>query len=131
VEDALILEVGLSLDLEDLPAQIVQLEHREDIRLLCHCLLEISRILVEVLLAARNDLRDEGEAIAGGTLREYGAVASLLYFIFEKSPLRDRRAGEHRSDVQFRYVSVCVYVFVLFLLVVIFSARSCSITLTP
>ena len=31
VEDALILEVGLTVDLENLPAQIVQLEHGEDV----------------------------------------------------------------------------------------------------
>ena len=42
-------EVGLSLDREEDPAQVVQLEHGEDVRLARHRLLDIPGILVEDL----------------------------------------------------------------------------------
>src|SRR5205823_7042593 len=50
---------------------------------------EVSPILVEVFLAARNDLRDDREAVARGSLGKNWAISSLLHFVWEEATLRD------------------------------------------
>src|SRR5947209_17132292 len=92
VEDALIHEVGLSLDREEHPAQVVQLEHGKTVRLACHRLLDIPSMFVECLFPSGNDLRDDREAITCWTFRKDRAVSALLYLIFEDSPFRDRHS---------------------------------------
>ena len=47
VEDALIHEVGVAFDVEEHPAQVVQLEHGEDVGLPGHRLLDVLGILAE------------------------------------------------------------------------------------
>ena len=53
VEDALIHEVGVAFDVEEHPAQVVQLEHGEAVGRLGHRLLDPLGILAEVRLACR------------------------------------------------------------------------------
>ena len=101
VEDAHILEVIVTFDLEEIPAQIVQLEHRKAIRLSRDRLLDISRILVEVRFATRNDLRDDREAVAGRGLREDRTIAALLDLVLEVSAFRDRHRRGFRPVVLF------------------------------
>src|SRR3954465_14434719 len=59
VEDTLILKVGFSVDFENLPAQIVQLEHGEAVWLLGHRFLDLSGMLVDSRFAAGDQLRDD------------------------------------------------------------------------
>ena len=59
VENAHVLEVRVPFDLKEIPAQIVQFEHGEDVRLSGYSRLDISRVHVEVLLGAGFDLRDD------------------------------------------------------------------------
>ena len=66
VEDALIHEVGFSLDVEEHPAQVVELEHGEAVRLARHRFLDVLAVFTDGLLPARVDLRDDREAIARG-----------------------------------------------------------------
>ena len=90
VEDALIHEVGLPFDREENPAQVVQLEHCEAVRLVRYGLLDVSGVLVEYIFPARDDLGDDGEAIARRTLGKDRAVSALLHLIFEDPSFRDR-----------------------------------------
>src|SRR6266446_446646 len=92
VEDALIHEVGLSLDREEHPAQVVQLEHGEAVRLVRHRLLDVLGVLVEYIFPAGDDLSDDREAVACRTLGKDWAVSALLHLIFEDSPFRDRHS---------------------------------------
>ena len=41
------MEIGFSNDVEDLPSQVVQLEHGENVRLIGHGLLDLPDVLVE------------------------------------------------------------------------------------
>src|SRR3954454_16383108 len=90
VEDALIHEIGLPFDREENPAQVVQLKHGEAVRLLRYGLLDVSGVLVEYIFPARDDLGDDGEAIARGTLGKDLAVSALLHLVFEDPSFRDR-----------------------------------------
>src|SRR5207302_2055354 len=63
VENARVLEVSVPFDLKEIPAQVVEFEYGKDVRRSGHGRLDISRILVEVLLGAGFDLRDDGEAV--------------------------------------------------------------------
>src|SRR5437016_3347683 len=89
IEDTHILEVSVTVDFKEIPAKIVQLKHGKDVRLSCYGLLDISRVLVEVLLSAWFDLRDDGKAVARRGFREDRAVAALLDLIYEESTLGD------------------------------------------
>src|SRR3982751_1195065 len=63
VEDAHILKIDVTFDLEEIPAQIAQLQRGQQIRRPGDAIGEIFPIRVEVLLAARYDLRDDREAV--------------------------------------------------------------------
>ena len=56
VEDTLILKVGFSIDFENLPAQIMQLEHGEAVRLLGHGFLDLPGMLVEQQVRGRGSV---------------------------------------------------------------------------
>src|SRR5688572_21840133 len=90
VEDTDVLEIGVALDLEEIPAQVVQLERRERIRLFRDGLLDVLRVRVAVLLLARNDLCDDRKAVAGRALRKDWSVAALLDLVLFVSAFRDR-----------------------------------------
>src|SRR5206468_10564901 len=100
-ENAPVLEVIVTFDLEEIPAQIVQLELRKAILPSRDLLFDISRILVEVRFATRNDLRDEREAVAGRGLREDRTIAALLDLVLEVSAFRDRHRRGFRPVVLF------------------------------
>ena len=72
VEDALILEVGLPINLEDLPAQIVQLERREALWILGYCFFNLLGMFVTGFLTAGDQLCDDGEAVTRGILGKIG-----------------------------------------------------------
>ena len=95
VEDALILEVGLPINLEDLPAQIVQLEHREAVWILGNRFLNLLGMFVTGFLTAGNQLCDDGEAVTRGSPGEDRAVASL-FGLAEVTSLRDRHRDGFR-----------------------------------
>ena len=97
VEDALIHEVRLRTDVEEHPAQVVQLEHLERVGQAGDGLLDLLSIRADGLLRAGLDLRDDREAIARGSLGEDRAVSSL--FLLEESLLRDRLGGGLRPVV--------------------------------
>src|SRR5258705_8599307 len=63
VEDALIHEVHVLPDREEYPAQIVQLQWGEHVRIGLHRLLERRPVLPNLLLGTRFDLRDDREAV--------------------------------------------------------------------
>src|SRR5207237_1369987 len=89
IEDALIHEVGLLVDVEEHPAQVMQLEHFEGLGKTRDRFFKLLPIRTDGLLPPRLDLRDDREAIAGGSLREDRAISALLDFVFEESPFRD------------------------------------------
>ena len=89
VEDALILEVGLPVDLEDLPAQIVQLERGEAVWVLGNRFLNRLGVFVAGFLTAGDQLCDDGEAVTRGSPGEDRAVASL-FGLAEVTSLWDR-----------------------------------------
>ena len=72
VEDALILEVGLPVDLENLPAQIVQLEHGKAVWVLGNRFLNRLGMFVASFLTTGDQLCDDGEAVAGRSLGKIG-----------------------------------------------------------
>src|SRR5207253_5899544 len=74
---------------------------RKAIRLSRDRLLDISRILVEVWFATRNDLRDDREAVAGRGLREDRTIAAMLDLVLEVSAFRDRHRRGFRPVVLF------------------------------
>src|SRR5262249_54913361 len=86
--NACVLKVGVPLDLEQIPAQIVQFQHGEEVRLSGHARLDVSRILVEVLFGAGFDLRDDRESVAGRCFGINGAIAALLDLVLEQASLR-------------------------------------------
>ena len=97
VEDALIHEVGFRTDVEEHPAQVVQLEHLERVGQAGDGLLDLLPVRADGLLRAGLDLRDDREAIARGSPGEDRAVSSL--FLLEESLLRDRLGGGLRPVV--------------------------------
>src|SRR5438477_3060034 len=104
IENALIHEVGLLVDVEEHPAQVMQLQHFEGFGKTLDRFFNLLPIRADGLFTPRLDLRDDREAIAGRSLREDGAVASLLYFIFEKAALWDRHGRGFRPIVLLRSV---------------------------
>src|SRR5688572_8831673 len=86
IEDTHVLEIGVALDLEEVPAQVVQLENRESIRLCRNGVLDVGRVLVELTLPTRNDLRYDRKTVAGRAPRKDRAVTSLLDFVRGVSP---------------------------------------------
>src|SRR5262249_25199607 len=93
VEDALVHEVRVTLDREEQPAQVVELQGREGVWLVGYGLLDLARVLVEVVLAARNDLREYREPVVRGSFRVYRAVSALFDFVREETALGDRHRG--------------------------------------
>src|SRR5258705_6641052 len=79
IEDALIHHVGLSLDGDEHPFQVVRFEHCNNVRLVSDCLLHDLGMAVEGLLLSRDDLRDDREAIARGSLWEDRAVPAVFH----------------------------------------------------
>jgi hypothetical protein len=71
----------------------VQFQHRKRVRLFGDRVLNDLRVFVERFLSAGNDLRDNREAIAGGSLGENRAVAALLRGSRVKSSLGDGHGG--------------------------------------
>ena len=104
VENAHILKVCLPLDREEIPAEVMQPEHGDNVRLSCHRLLKILSILVEGRLPAGNDFRDDGEAVARRSPGEDRAIAALLDLVLEVSALRDRHGGGFRPVFLLRCV---------------------------
>ena len=78
VEDALIHEVGLPLMSKEDPAQVMQLEHGEAVRLIGHGFLDVLGVLVEDRLPSGDDLRDDREAVASRSFGKDRAVPTLL-----------------------------------------------------
>src|SRR6266567_6559964 len=99
-----ILEVWLPLDREEIPAEVMQPEHGDNVRLTCHRLLKILSILVEGRLPAGNDFRDDGAAVARRSPGEDRAIAALLDLVLEVSALRDRHGGGFRPVFLLRCV---------------------------
>src|SRR5437773_7536669 len=91
VEDSLIHKVGLTFDVEEHPAQVVQLQHGESVGKAGNCFFDLLPILADGVLSAGLDLRDDREAITRGGLGKDGAISSLLEF--EVSLLGDRHGG--------------------------------------
>src|SRR4029077_10064324 len=58
VKDTLIHKVGFPVDWEEHPAQIVELEHGEAVRLIRHRLFDVPSVLVEHLFTAGDDLSE-------------------------------------------------------------------------
>ena len=87
VEDAHVHEVGFALDVEKDPAEVMQLQHGEDVRLTGHGLLDVLGVLIEDLLPSGDDLRDDGEAVARRGLGKDRAVSALLYVVLGEPPL--------------------------------------------
>ena len=98
------MKVGFAVDGEENPAEVVQLEHGEDVRLTGHRLLDVLGVLVEDLLPSGDDLRDDGEAVARRSLGEDRAVPALLHLVLEKSSLGDRHGGGLRPILLLRRV---------------------------
>src|SRR3954447_22897473 len=99
VEDALVHEVGVLADVEEHPAQVVELQHGEEVRRLGHPLLDPLGVRIEILLGAGLDPGKDAEAVAGRSLGVDRAVASLLYLIREESPFGDRQGSGFRPVV--------------------------------
>src|SRR5437667_5214609 len=104
IENALIHEVGLIVDVEEHPAQVMQLEHFEGLGKTRDRFFNLLTIRTDGLLTLRLDLRDDREAIARGSLREDRAVSALLHFVCEKSALGDRHGCGFRPIVLLRSV---------------------------
>ena len=94
VEDALVHEVEPRADVEQDPSQVVQLERREHAGVRGHRLLDGGAVLANHLLLPGFDLGDHGEAVAGGSPREYRTKSSLseLEVSFLGNRLRRRLA---------------------------------------
>src|ERR1700720_1725788 len=90
VENAHVLEIGFSPDIEKVPSEVMQLENGEDVRLTSHGLLDVLGVLIENRLPSWDDLRDDGEAVASRSLGKDRAVSALLNFILEETPFGDR-----------------------------------------
>ena len=102
VEDALILEVGFSSDVEELPAKIVSREHRETVRPLGHRSLDRPGMRVDGRPVAGDPLRDECETIIRVSRGKDRPVPTLCEF--DVSLLRDRHGGGFRPVVLDGYV---------------------------
>src|SRR6185312_7304004 len=84
VEDALVHEARIVV--EEQPAQVMQLERRENVRITLQRLLETAPILAHGLRSAGLQVGDDGEAVARGCARKDRAVLSLRQLV--------RRLGE-------------------------------------
>src|SRR6185503_16690914 len=102
VEDAHVLEVSIPLDLEEIPSEVMQLEHGEDVRLTGHRLLDVLGVFVEDRLPSGDDLRDDGEAVARRSPWKDRAVPALLHLVLDKSPFGDRHGGGLRPILSLR-----------------------------
>ena len=78
VEDALVHEVRVRADVEEHPAQVMELQRRERVRARGDGVLDALPVGADVGLGARLDLRDDREAVAGGRSRVGRAVPALL-----------------------------------------------------
>src|SRR6266496_681631 len=90
IENSYILEVRFPFDVEQVPSEIMQLKHGEDVRLTCHGLFDYLGVLIEGRLPSGNDLCDDGEAVASRSLGKDRTVSALLNFILEEAPFGDR-----------------------------------------
>src|SRR5216110_455675 len=81
IEDALVHEVGFAVDRKEHPAQVMQLENRQTIRLCSHGCFNIPRVLMKNFFASRNDLRRDREAVTRRRLGEDWSVLSLFELI--------------------------------------------------
>src|SRR4029077_967251 len=90
VEDALVHEVRIALDREQYPAQVMQLQHGQGVRLAGDGCFDLPRVFIEDLFAPWNDLREDRKAVARRGPGVDRAVSSLLHLIGEDPPLRDR-----------------------------------------
>src|SRR5438094_2639658 len=96
IEDALIHEVRIAVDVEEHPAEVVELQHFEAVRIARYRCFNALAIVADGLLAARLHLRNDRETIARGRPGEDRAIPSTLLFVLEVSLLRDRhRRGFH------------------------------------
>ena len=87
VEDALIHKVGFPVDWKEDPAQIVQLEHGEAVRLVGYCLLDVLGVLVEHLLPTGDDLCEDREAVARRVLGKIGPYLPCSTLSLKNPPL--------------------------------------------
>src|SRR3954451_1350365 len=65
IEYALIHEVSVAADVEEYPAQIMQLQRREESRVTGNAILDGLAVPAHRLFSSRLDLRDDGEAVIG------------------------------------------------------------------
>ena len=72
------------------PAQIVQLENGETVRLRRYGLFDVFSVLVENLLATGDDFCENRKAVARRALGKDRSVSALLHLIFEESSFRNR-----------------------------------------
>src|SRR5262245_50019597 len=91
VEDALIHEEGVGADVEENPAQVMQLEDGETIRQSGDRVFDLLPVFSNRGLSPGFDLRDDREAITRGRFREDRTVSPLLEF--EEPVFRDRHGG--------------------------------------
>src|SRR5207247_11303100 len=118
VEDSLIHKVGLTFNVEEHPAQVVQLQHGESVGKAGNCFFDLLPILADGVLSAGLDPRDDREAITRGGLGKDRAISSLLEF--EVSLLGDRHGGGFCPIVLLLCVCHIASFFVLFVLFLIF-----------
>src|SRR5437763_10550615 len=77
VEDTLIHKVQPRSDVEQNPAEIMELKRREDSGVSLHCRFYVLAVIAHRLLAAGLDLCDDREAVVGGSSRKDWSVASF------------------------------------------------------
>ena len=82
--------IGLALDREENPANIMQLEDCENVRLTCHSLLDVASVFVEHFLPAGDNLRQDRKPIAGRRLGKDRAIAALLRLVLFNAAFRNR-----------------------------------------
>src|SRR3569833_678462 len=78
VKYPLVHEICFAVDGEQQPAKIVQLQNFKAVRLFFDRLFDDLRMVIESLFAARNDLRQNGEAVGGWRLWKDRSIATLL-----------------------------------------------------
>src|SRR5277367_597413 len=101
VKDALIHEVGLTFNWEEHPAQIVKLEHGEQVGLASKGCLELLRVPVKDVFPPGNDLCDDRETVTCRRPGKDRTVSSLLDFVGEEAAFRDGHCCGFRPVVFF------------------------------
>ena len=96
VENALIHEIGVPLDGEEHPAQVMQLQDGQGVGLRGDRFLDGFGVFIEDVFPAWDDLRQDREAVASRRLREDRPVTPLLDLVLEIPSLWDRHCGRLR-----------------------------------